>query len=207
MVTDAATRFDGMLHALAEIFEREGRPGGLEAAAALRGTRPDGQPLEGRAFDFGPLVHAALTGADAVPEARAIADAADLIFWRYSGLEDGRIPERLASFMITAELIGPTGMLHHDTVRVGLFLQSPRLTYPTRIHSAEETFYILGGTADWQAGAGAPAPCPPGSYVHHPSSTPHASITGEEPTIAAWRWTGEISFDHYSLEGAEAGPG
>lgn len=197
----AAERLDALLEALAEIYAAEGRPGGDVAAAALRAARgrpfaPPGAPLA----IAGEIARAlALSPAHEVID--AVRAAADLLPWYYPGLADGRIRPDVSLATASVELVGPNGMIPAEGVRVGLFVQGPRHEYPTRTHAAEETFFIIAGTALWQAGDAPPAPHPPGSYVFHASNLPHASVTRDEPVLAAWRWTGEVGRESYRLHG------
>lgn len=197
----AQHRFDALLHALATIYEAEGRPGGSEAAAALRASLGHPLPPPGTALAIDNVMTRAFALATAHSVIGAGRDAADLITWHHFGLADGRIRPEIGLAMATAELIGPDGMIPNQSVRVGLFVQGPGLHYPTRTHAAEETFFVIAGTAAWQS-AGAPAaPRRPGSYIFHPSGIPHASTTSAEPVLAAWRWSGDIAVETYALKG------
>ncbi|MEM6550443.1 MAG: dimethylsulfonioproprionate lyase family protein [Pseudomonadota bacterium] len=202
LAAEERQRIDALLATLAAVFAAEGRPGGTAAAEALTraGSKPY-LPLDERTHLGGELARA-LAHPGALPAAGIVAAAGDLIRWHYSGLSDGRIRPEIARHMQTAYLLGPEASAVWDsTVRVGLFLQSAGLDYPARCHSAEETFFILSGTAQWQVGEDPPCSCPPGSYVHHPSYVPHATVTRAEPVLAAWRWTGDIRFENYQLKG------
>jgi len=191
-----------LLRALAGLFAAESRPGGIEAAAAL-GLCANG------AHRFSPCTAPADLQGDArralctapLPEAGAVAECLDLIEWHFSGLEDGRITPDIARHMLTAELIGPDGMLFHPTVRAGLFMQSAGVDYVTRRHIAEETFVVLGGEALWFVGDGPGQKARAGDVIHLPSDAPHRSVTQDLPVIAAWRWTGGIDYGGYRLTG------
>lgn len=199
--TAARVRFDSLLEALAKVFEAEGCPGGDLAARECRNAL--GKPYRrlDESTELGPVLEQALDHPGALPIARLVGVAGDMIPWHYSGLSDNRIHAPLARRMQTSYLIGPDGAIEHDSVWVGLFLQSPHVDYPVRVHAAEETFYVISGTGEWQVGDAPARPCPPGSYVQHPSYAPHASRTGDEPVLAAWRWTGEIGLHTYELKG------
>lgn len=196
------TAFKSLILAIALVFAEEGRAGGDTAAEALRlSVDQPWRDLE-ETTDLGPVLAQALAHPGADPLCAQVAAAGAALPWHYSGLSDGRIPPALARRMQTTYLMGPDqSVLHHDSVRVGLFLQSPDVDYPARDHAAEETFYILSGTADWRLGEAPARPCPPGSYVYHPSNVLHATRTGAEPVLAAWRWTGDTRFSTYELKG------
>jgi len=197
----ANDNFAKMLHALEKVFADENRPGGDEAAKAL-------SEVASNPFDLPPphsldIVDTAKdplrTGGHAA--ASAILASWPLIDWHHSGLDDGRIRPEIALSMATTELIGPDGMIFHPTVRAGLFMQIADLDYVTRTHPAEETFVMLGGVGYWACNGSVPQSQVTGAYIHHPSNAPHASITKAAPLIAAWRWTGDIGWEGYSLVG------
>lgn len=199
----AYSPFGRMLLALGDIFAEEGRPGGREAADALRAAARREVRRQVPPHPLVPRCKEALA-MGTHPAAQSVIDAMPYIAWHYSGLEDGRIPPAISRSLVTAELIGPTGHVYHPTVKAGLFMQSAGLDYVTRIHEAEETFFMLGGHGVWFAGDAPGISSIGGDYIFHPSNIPHRSVTEAQPLIAAWRWTGEIGYDRYSLTGMEA---
>ena len=42
-----------------------------------------------------------------------------------------------------AEIIGKSGIYFHDSIRLGLFAQSPLNDYPAHAHDAEEWYLII----------------------------------------------------------------
>ena len=196
MATAEGAAFRRLAAALADAFDGEGRPGGDEASEALREVLVRAPPP---AAIPDPAVRSAAEAALALPGALAIAPvvaaACGTIAWRPFGAGVERKPFSLG----TVELIGPTGMAEHPRVRVGLFLQAPEVAYPRRVHAAEETYLVIGGSACWQVGDGPFDRRGAGAYVFHPSYAPHASRTGREPMIGAWRWTGDIRRETYAL--------
>jgi hypothetical protein len=193
--------FYQMLDDLAVLFDVENTHGGNAAADALRSiTSKSHLPLP-RGHDILPDVEKQALDIDPLPICEHIEHAMPLIDWHHSGLADGRIRPEIANKMATVELIGPDGMIFHDTVRVGLFMQSANLDYVTREHAAEETFIMLCGSGMWSCHNEPLQTRKSGDYIHHPSMAPHVSVTYGDPFIAAWRWTGEIGYDKYSLTG------
>ncbi|MCB1366581.1 MAG: hypothetical protein KDK00_02350 [Rhodobacteraceae bacterium] len=189
-----------LLLALAGLYASENRPGGAVAAQALIAAAL--QPAALVPARPGPLddeLQAILAG-DPHPISALVRDATPWLPWVFSELS-GRIRPDIAHGMMQTELVGPDGIFPHDQVRVGLWLQSANLDYVTRAHAAEETFFILGGGAIWQAGNAAPAWQGVGALIHHPSLTPHSDCTRESPLLAAWRWTGDIAVEGYTLTG------
>ncbi len=190
-----------MLTAIAALFAAEGRPGGDEVAATVRDLVPSITKLPTpRGYDIETHVKTALSLRPHACAAKVSA-VLPLIDWHHSGYEDGRIRPEIALHMLTAELIGPTGMIPCAQLRMGLFMQSPHVDYVTRRHLAEETFIMLGGTGYWSTHGGRLSPAGAGDIIFHPSMTPHATVTKAEPLIAAWRWSGDISWGGYELTG------
>ena len=191
-----------LLNALETLFSLEKTAGGDEAAQALHDTINNAvnapETLPPRQHILTDMIREALTDTPH-PLAHHAHEALPLLSFHYSGLSDGRIREDIARQMATCELIGPHGMIHHDTVRVGLFAQSAGLDYVTRTHAAEETFIMLGGEGHWTCNGAEATRQTSGAIIHHPSNAPHASITKSRPLIAAWRWTGDIAYETYAL--------
>ena len=193
--------FYQMLDDLAVLFDVEKTIGGDLAANALRTiTNKSHLPLP-RGHDLMPDVEQAAMDIDPLPICEHMDMAMPLIDWHYSGLADGRIRPDIARQLATVELIGPDGMILHDTVRVGLFMQSANVDYVTYEHAADETYIMLCGSGSWSSDHSLLQAHAPGDYIHHPAMTPHTSVTLNDPFIAAWRWTGDISYDKYSLTG------
>jgi mannose-6-phosphate isomerase-like protein (cupin superfamily) len=193
--------FYDVLADLADLFDAESRIGGHEAAQELRAICSKVHtPLLPAHQVLTETIEQAIT-IDPLPIAAKIAKVMPLIDWHSSGMVDGRIRPEISEHLATAELVGPDGMIYSEHVRVGLFVQSPNLNYVTRKHAAEETFIILGGSAYWQVDGEEPVLGKSGDMIFHPSNTPHATITKDEPFISAWRWTGDVAYDQYTLTG------
>ena len=192
--------FYDVLADLADLFDGENHIGGHEAAQALRViTDKVHTPMVPAHQVLSDTIETALS-LNPLPIAAKISKVMPLIDWHYCGL-NGRIRPEISDHMATAELIGPDGMIFCETVRVGLFAQSANLDYVTRKHAAEESFVMLGGSTYWHADDAAPRLCKSGDMIYHSSNTPHSSVTKDEPFIAAWRWTGDIGYDLYTLTG------
>ncbi len=193
--------FYDVLADLADLFDGEDHIGGHEAARELRAiTKRVHTPLLPAHQVLTKTIQSALS-ISPLPIAAKIAKAMPLIDWHSSGMVDGRIRSEISDHMATAELVGPDGMIYSEHLRVGLFVQSANLDYVTREHAAEESFIMLGGSAYWHSSASPPRLCKTGDIIFHPSNTSHASVTKDEPFIAAWRWTGDIGYDTYTLTG------
>ena len=198
--TSAQQAFAALFDAMADLFAAEVRPGGDQAATALRlaaGSPPDAPSKDSVYLQaLSPI----LTNTHH-PITPLIATAAPFIDWGPSDLGEGRIPDDLASAMPMCELIGPDGLVPNTDIRVGLWMQSPATTYGPRRHIAEETFLIFAGEAEWHQENKPPRTKGAGEVVHHPSNVLHTSITRKHPVLAAWRWSGDIGFEGYKLSG------
>jgi Dimethlysulfonioproprionate lyase len=194
--------FFDLLAGLAGVFAVENRDGGscaadaLGAAVAARPATAASASLESTAFCRRVLAKFA-------PE--DLADLAGILprlNWDFAGLDNGRIRPEIARRMLTAELLGPDGAVFHPDLRVGLFLQDSHLDYVTRSHPAEECFHMLAGEGFWSVDDGPAHRRVAGQAVFHPSHIPHASLTRDRPLLAAWRWSGDIGWEGYSLRNA-----
>ncbi len=103
-------------------------------------------------------------------------------------------------YMFT-KLAGPDAPLRADGFYFGLYLQSPETFYPSHWHRAEEHYYVLSGSHDWQKGDGPFVRHPAGTLIHHRPDEPHAMRTGAGPLLAMWTWTGDLDAGSYRMVG------
>ena len=101
--------------------------------------------------------------------------------------------------LAAVELIGPTGVVRNEELRMGLLLQPNQINYPNHRHAAEELYLVLSGTALWGQSNRTPVSCMPGSFRHHVSWEWHEMITNDEPLLTFWCLTGDIRFDQYQI--------
>lgn len=97
-------------------------------------------------------------------------------------------------------LVGPGSLIPADAYYVGLYLQSPHADYPRHAHAAEEFYIVLSGSAEWEKGHDGYAIQPPGALIHHAPDQWHAMRTGDEPLLALWAWTGDLSDESFRFE-------
>lgn len=122
--------------------------------------------------------------------AGAIARARGSLHWYYGykpveGQPD--LPNRIAF----CEFLGPKSPVRSDTMRLGLTLIGPHTHYPAHAHPAVELYYVIAGTARWMTPT-TDALQPPGAYVLHRASEPHAMETRDETLLSLYAWSGEI---------------
>lgn len=193
--------FRDLALAISDLYAAEGRPGGDATASALRQAATTlSRPGPSLAPPYVDQLKEALIGSSH-PIAPLIADALPFIRWQHAGLSDGRIRAEVAVQMLTAEIIGPTGMIPCATLRAGLFMQARNVAYTTRSHAAEETYIALTNTGRWSLNHAEPAPREAGEIIFHPSMAPHATFTDDQPLLAIWRWSGDIGWDSYAMAG------
>ncbi|MGI9493675.1 MAG: dimethylsulfonioproprionate lyase family protein [Geminicoccaceae bacterium] len=190
--------FDALLAALADAFDKEGRPGGDAAAAALRTAKSHAFRDMPSTVEPGPLLEAVCKQPEALPIAALIDASRDLLsWWIWTG--EG-LAANVSSRLYTAELVGPDGHIDDDHVRVGLLISDAWTDYPLSSHSGEETYLVILGTAAWSIEGGPHKKHPPGTLIHDPAWTPHARRTLQEPFIGAWRWSGDLDFSSFKVD-------
>ena len=101
------------------------------------------------------------------------------------------VPEFFEGGYSFSVIIGDSGLVPSQNIRMGLYLQNPNVDYPLHAHEAEEYYLILSGRGSWQVG-NLWFDAVPGSVFHHQPSEPHRTITESEPLLGLWMWTGLI---------------
>ena len=104
------------------------------------------------------------------------------------------------------EFIGPDGMVRSDDIRLGIYWHDRDTFYPSHRHNAVELYHVLSGTGFWQHRSQTWVPRPAGSFILHGSREDHATRSEAEPILALWSWTGDISFESYSMDEAAMSP-
>lgn len=189
---------DVLLAALADVFDKEGRPGGSAAASALRTAHGHSYREVQAKAEPGPLLETACKQAGALPIAASILACRSFLSWcNWAG---AGLAEDLSSRLYTAELVGPDGHLAHDDVRVGLLISDVSTNYPISRHSGEETYIVISGMAEWSVDNAPYKRHHPGTLIHHPAWAPHGRRTLEEPFLGAWRWSGDLDLSSFSID-------
>ena len=138
----------------------------------------------------------ALAAPDCHRAARTLGGIADKLAWfersraRPSGYVDTRC---------SVGIVGPQGMITDQRFKFGIYLQPPEMFYPAHRHEAEELYFLLSGTALWQKDDAGFEPVASGALIHHASYQAHAMRTQDEPLLALWSWTGNLSNDTYGF--------
>jgi dimethylpropiothetin dethiomethylase len=101
--------------------------------------------------------------------------------------------------LATVELLGPSGVVANDLIRIGLLYQPMSICYPSHRHAAEELYLVLRGTALWGQSRQPTMPLTPGSFSHHASWEWHEMMTQQESLLALYCWIGDLRFDQYEF--------
>lgn len=185
-----------LLHALADLTATEPRAEAQSTAAALRAGADTDFPAQPPS-PLDPQIRAACAFRDAHPAARLIAQAQAFLPWQASPAA-ARQPGSLAASKAVVTVLAPEGPIPAPDLRFGLFYQAPGIYYPLHAHNAAETYTILAGNADWQAGDRR-FPVTPGEAIHHPPNLPHVMRAGPKGFLAIWRWSCDVGFDSYRM--------
>ena len=97
-----------------------------------------------------------------------------------------------------SQLIGPTGLIKHQSFRVGLFALIPDIDYADHAHPADEVYIVLAGSGSWSLDGGPYQVKRAGDIIDIPSMMTHAMQTGPTPVLTVYSWSGhDVSFDDY----------
>lgn len=107
----------------------------------------------------------------------------------------------LAQNFAFAQVVGPGGALECENVSMGISLQGPDLLYPMHAHMADETYWIIGGDADWKIGVEPWFPVLPGDICVHPGGMRHAMQTNAMPLLTVWAWWTNIESNIVMVRG------
>ncbi len=99
------------------------------------------------------------------------------------------------------ELLGPSGLVPSDSVRLGLYGMLPNAEYGVRTHPAEEIYIMLAGKVDWKRGHNPYLSHVCGDRSYHPSMLAHANRTGDSAFMSVYVWYGDLSVDGYKYAG------
>lgn len=189
-------RLTDLILALADLTATEARPEAQATARALRAAADTAFTAQPPSL-LDREIRAACGLAAAHPVAELVGEAQPFLPWQASPAAALQ-PAALAATKAVVTLMSPEGPIHNLAFRFGLFYQAPGIYYPLHAHEAAETYTILAGQADWQAG-GRRFSLSPGEASHHPPNLSHAMRAGPQGFLAIWLWSGDISFDSYRM--------
>lgn len=121
--------------------------------------------------------------------AHGVAAAAQNASWQEASRG---VPEFFAGGYGYTTLVTEQPPVTSDSLRIGLLLQRPQISYPGHAHDAEEFYFILSGKAKWQVDETS-FEVSAGDLIHHPPTAIHAMQTTRHPLLAAWVWRGALA--------------
>ncbi len=126
--------------------------------------------------------------------AEALLAVADQLEWRASAKdpEDGPDVALFARNCAVVTVIGEGGLLPSDNVYAGFSLQARDTYYPPHAHRAEESYWIIGGNADWRVATKPWFAVEPGDSIYHEPETRHVMQTNEQALLTVWLWTSHL---------------
>lgn len=191
--------FGRFVSAAAAAYRATGVPEAIGIGDRLDGHARKAIDVEAGATPATVHLAAACAAPDAHPAVAALGPTIANLPWTEGTLP---VPKFFKNRYAYTVLVGPEGPIADPELYFGLYLQAPDAYYPKHWHLAEELYYVLSGTAEWQQGSGPSAPKPPGMLVHHRSNEPHIMQTRAEPLLAMWAWIGDLRDGTYRIEDA-----
>jgi len=138
--------------------------------------------------------HSGPDGSSSNAVAGALLAVTDRLPWRSSSKcrDDGPDMAILSRNFAVATIIGEGALLPSDKVSAGFSLQARDTYYPPHAHHAEESYWIIGGNADWRVGGRPWFAVEAGDSIYHESRARHAMQTNEQPLLTVWLWTSHL---------------
>ncbi len=170
--------------------------------AALVQPEPTSHPIVDRYLEAA-CANSGQQGSSSRGMVTALMAVTDQLNWRASSKnhDDGPDIAVLSRNFAVASIIGPGEPLPSDKVYAG-FSQQPRDTYyPPHAHFAEESYWIIGGDADWRVGSKPWFAVKPGDSIYHKSEARHVMQTNEQPMLTVWLWTSHLDSEVVIVRG------
>jgi dimethlysulfoniopropionate lyase len=108
--------------------------------------------------------------------------------------------DRYGYAVIAGPPAGPSALISHAALALGVLLLGPRTHYPEHRHPATE-LYVPLNVGEWWRGSGPWRTEAPGAVIHHGSEVAHATRAGDSPLLAIYLWAGDLG-THARLTGA-----
>lgn len=180
----------------AHALDQTGHPLARNVASLLATVEVDDDWRVSREVQSLTALPIALAAPDCLRAARRLGGIADKLAW----VEGWRArPSGYVGNHCSVGIVGPQGMITDQRFKFGVYLQMPGSFYPAHRHEAEELYLLLSGHALWQKDDAGFEPVASGALVRHAPYQPHAMRTHNEPLLALWAWTGNLSSDTYSF--------
>ncbi|MBY8977832.1 hypothetical protein KHP62_18610 [Rhodobacteraceae bacterium NNCM2] len=189
------------LAAVAGRYRASALPSAQEAAAELDRLTAAPCPLGETALEL-PELDRALEDPGRHPLADLARPFAHRLPWK-TGDDQLTMPSGFAGRYRFCEIVGPDGLIPHQTIRFGAYLQYAGIYYPLHSHEAEELYLPICGTARWWRDGVEGRFETPGTLIRHASYERHATETAASPLLALWAWTGGIDIGSYRIDGID----
>ena len=126
--------------------------------------------------------------------AQTLLTVSNQLRWRASSKchDDGPDVAILSRNFAVVSIIGPGEPLTSDKVYAGFSLQAPDTYYPPHAHYAEESYWIIGGDADWRVGKKPWFPVKPGGSIYHESEARHVMQDNGQTLQTIWLWPKQL---------------
>lgn len=137
---------------------------------------------------------AGLDGSTSDQVARELLTSTSQIKWRMSsrGSENDPGLVNFSRNYTATTILGGGGVLPSDKITAGFNLMGPDIFYPPHAHTAEESYWPIGGEGSWKVGDAPWFPVQSGDSIYHGSNVAHAMKTSEHPLLSVWLWTSHL---------------
>lgn len=137
------------------------------------------------------LLEALMSASAVEPElSAALTTLAPHLSWvQSSGYTDALLGDGFDDNYAWFEVIGDDGFFPGSDFKFGCLLLGPHRHYLDHYHPAPELYWPLTNGSKWKKGDSDYIDRAQGTIIWHPSMTVHATITTEEPLLAAFVWT------------------
>ena len=146
-----------------------------------------------------------MVGAGVEPLARQAVAVARDAFWRQT-YEDTTISQDFMERFGCYCVIGPDAPWTSETFAAYVVYMPAGLDYPWHEHPAEEMYFILAGSAEFQREGVAPEILRAGDSVFHASGQPHRTRTLDQGMLAWVMWRNHLSVPPVWTERPVRGP-
>lgn len=122
----------------------------------------------------------------------ALLEETDRLKWRTRCRGDDPDLVTFSRNFTATTIIGNGGLLPSDKITAGFSLQGRDIYYPPHAHTAEESYWIIGGDGDWKVDDDPWFSVQPGDSIYHKSGALHAMQTNDLPLLSVWLWTSHL---------------
>ena len=124
--------------------------------------------------------------------------------WRTSsrGRADDPVLSAFSRNYTAMTILGNGGLLPSDKITAGFNLLGPDVFYPPHAHTAEESYWNIGGRGEWKVDDTPWFTVELGDSIYHKSGALHAMRTNDLPLLSVWLWTSHLDSEVVIVRGA-----